>query len=68
MLMGLSGSGKSTLLRCVNRLIEPTSGTITIDDEDITLAEPDVIRDIRRKKSAWYFSASLCFHRTVLIM
>jgi glycine betaine/proline transport system ATP-binding protein len=66
-LMGLSGSGKSTLLRCVNRLIEPTSGTITIDDEDITLAEPDVIRDIRRKKVSMVFQRFALFpHRTVL--
>ncbi|RPJ51160.1 MAG: ATP-binding cassette domain-containing protein, partial [Chloroflexi bacterium] len=46
---GLSGSGKSTLLRCINRLIEPTSGKIFWDDVDITAAEGDDIRKIRRK-------------------
>src|SRR3954468_6246201 len=33
--MGLSGSGKSTLVRCLARLIEPTSGTLKIDGEDV---------------------------------
>ena len=34
--MGLSGSGKSTLVRCISRLIEPTSGTVKMDDVDVT--------------------------------
>ena len=34
-IMGLSGSGKSTLIRHINRLIEPTSGSIVVDGEDI---------------------------------
>ena len=34
-IMGLSGSGKSTLLRLLNRLIEPTSGKIFIDNQDV---------------------------------
>ena len=33
--MGLSGSGKSTLVRCLNRLIEPTSGSVFIDEENV---------------------------------
>src|SRR5512137_1180870 len=47
--IGLSGSGKSTLLRCINRLIEPTSGKIYWDDQDITAASGDEIRKIRRQ-------------------
>jgi len=47
--IGLSGSGKSTLLRCINRLIEPTSGRITWDDVDITTADATQLRRIRRQ-------------------
>jgi phosphonate transport system ATP-binding protein len=47
--IGLSGSGKSTLLRCINRLVKPTSGTILLDDVDITAANNDELRLIRRR-------------------
>ncbi len=48
-LIGLSGSGKSTLLRCVNRLVEPTSGRIVFDGVDVTAARGDELRHIRRR-------------------
>jgi phosphonate transport system ATP-binding protein len=48
-LIGLSGSGKSTLLRCINRLVEPTSGTITFDGLDVTAAQGAALRRIRRR-------------------
>jgi phosphonate transport system ATP-binding protein len=47
--IGLSGSGKSTLLRCINRLIEPTSGEIIWNQTDITKASDEDLRRIRRK-------------------
>jgi phosphonate transport system ATP-binding protein len=47
--IGLSGSGKSTLLRCINRLIEPTSGKVYWDDQDITAASGADLRRIRRQ-------------------
>jgi len=47
--VGLSGSGKSTLLRCINRLIEPTSGQILLEGIDVTAAQPDELRRIRRR-------------------
>lgn len=47
--IGLSGSGKSTLLRCINRLIEPTSGKILWNDIDITAAPTSQLRNIRRQ-------------------
>jgi phosphonate transport system ATP-binding protein len=46
--IGLSGSGKSTLLRCINRLIDPTEGRITWDDQDITAASAGELLRIRR--------------------
>ncbi|MFP4484244.1 MAG: phosphonate ABC transporter ATP-binding protein [Spirochaetaceae bacterium] len=46
--IGLSGSGKSTLLRCINRLIDPTEGTIHWNDQDITAARGEELRRIRR--------------------
>jgi phosphonate transport system ATP-binding protein len=46
--IGLSGSGKSTLLRCINRLIEPTSGQIILDGVDITKASGADLRRVRR--------------------
>ncbi len=47
--IGLSGSGKSTLLRCINRLIEPTEGRILWNDIDITAAQGEELRHIRRQ-------------------
>lgn len=47
--IGLSGSGKSTLLRCINRLIEPTSGKVIWNDIDITAAPVSELRNIRRQ-------------------
>jgi phosphonate transport system ATP-binding protein len=48
-LLGLSGSGKSTLLRCINRLVEPTSGRVIFSDTDVTLAAGKDLRRIRRR-------------------
>ncbi len=49
MIIGLSGSGKSTLLRCINRLIEPTEGTVLFDGRDVTAASRDDLRKLRRR-------------------
>src|SRR5437899_12049219 len=48
-IIGLSGSGKSTLMRCINRLVEPTSGKIWLDDEDVAAASQAQLRRIRLK-------------------
>src|SRR6266545_1161484 len=47
--IGLSGSGKSTLLRCINRLIEPTSGKIFWNGQDITSVSIAEMRKVRRQ-------------------
>lgn len=66
-IMGLSGSGKSTLIRCLNRLIDPTSGSIYIDGEDIAKADDKALREIRRKKIAMVFQNFALFpHRSIL--
>lgn len=65
--MGLSGSGKSTLLRCLNRLHEPTAGTIEIDGQDITALDRRSLMELRRNKFGMVFqSFALLPHRTVL--
>lgn len=47
--IGLSGSGKSTLLRCINRLLEPTSGRIIWNGKDITHLPQGELRTVRRE-------------------
>ena len=65
--MGLSGSGKSTLIRCLNRLYEPTSGQVLLDDEkDIVTADPKRLQEIRRTRMAMVFQHFGLFpHKTV---
>ena len=46
-IIGSSGSGKSTLLRCMNRLIEPTSGQVFFEGTEITTKEID-INEVRK--------------------
>ena len=47
--LGKSGSGKSTLIRCINRLVEPTEGSIFFGDDEITGASPSALRLLRRE-------------------
>jgi phosphonate transport system ATP-binding protein len=47
--IGLSGSGKSTLLRCINRLIEPTSGKVIWNDTEVTALSISEMRRVRRQ-------------------
>ncbi len=66
-IMGLSGSGKSTLIRLLNRLIEPSSGDIYIDDEDIAKMSKEELREVRRHKVNMVFQNFGLFpQRTIL--
>ena len=57
--MGLSGSGKSTMLRCINRLIEPTSGSIRVDGTEVTTLNHKQLLEFRRAKFGMVFQLSL---------
>lgn len=66
-IMGLSGSGKSTLIRLINRLIEPSGGSIFIDGEDLAKMDKQKLRETRRKKLSMVFQKFGLFpHRTIL--
>lgn len=66
-IMGLSGSGKSTLLRLLNRLIEPTAGSIEVDGKDVTSMSRRELRDLRRRDISMVFqSFALLPNRNVL--
>ncbi len=66
-IMGLSGSGKSTLVRCLSRLIESTSGSITVDGQDLRALDEKGLIDMRRNKMGMVFqNFALLPNRTVL--
>ena len=65
--MGLSGSGKSTLIRHINRLIEPTEGTVLVDGEDITKLNKADLLEFRRNKTGMVFQRFALFpHHNIL--
>ncbi len=65
--MGLSGSGKSTLVRHINRLLEPTSGKILINNQDVMQFDKDSLQELRNKKIGMVFqNFALMPHRSVL--
>jgi glycine betaine/proline transport system ATP-binding protein len=65
-IMGLSGSGKSTLVRLLNRLIEPSEGTVEVDGRDLRAVGEAELRSLRNRKVSMVFQHFALFpHRTV---
>lgn len=65
--MGLSGSGKSTMIRLINRLINPTTGSVYIDGADIAKMDKNALIQARRKKMSMVFQNFALFpNRTIL--
>ena len=65
--MGLSGSGKSTLIRCLSRLIEPTSGEVLLNGQNLLAMDEEELRQVRRGKISMVFQHFGLFpHRKVI--
>lgn len=64
--MGLSGSGKSTVIRMLNRLIEPTAGSVVIEGKDVQKLSAEELRSVRARTMSMVFQHFALFpHRTV---
>ncbi|WP_371136869.1 phosphonate ABC transporter ATP-binding protein [Falsiroseomonas sp.] len=65
-LIGPSGAGKSTLIRCVNRLVEPTTGRVMLDGEDLTALGSGALRRARRRMGMIFQEYALVERLTVM--
>ncbi len=65
-IIGPSGAGKSTLIRCVNRLVEPTSGTIVLDGVEVTAMSRREVRKVRRRMGMIFQEYNLVERLTVM--
>ena len=65
-LIGPNGAGKSTLVRCINLLERPTSGTVTVDGQELTSLSERELRQARKKISMIFQSFNLLMQRTCL--
>lgn len=65
-IIGSSGAGKSTLIRCINRLVEPTAGSIKLDDTDITAISRAELRRVRRRIGMIFQEYALVERLTVM--
>ncbi|MGQ9699807.1 MAG: phosphonate ABC transporter ATP-binding protein [Candidatus Bipolaricaulaceae bacterium] len=65
-LIGLSGSGKSTLLRCINRLVEPTSGQVFLNGVELTRLSASAMREVRSRIGMVFQQFNLVKRATVL--
>ncbi len=65
-IIGPSGAGKSTLIRCINRLTEPTAGSIVLDGEDVTTMSKSELRNARRDMGMIFQEFNLVERLTVM--
>lgn len=65
-IIGSSGAGKSTLLRCINRLIDPTSGRVEFDGKEVTKLGKRELRQIRRRISMVFQHYNLVYRSTAI--
>ncbi len=65
-LIGSSGAGKSTLLRCINRLVEPTAGSVLLDGVDATKVRGRALRIVRRRMAMVFQSYNLVYRSTAI--
>lgn len=65
-LIGPSGAGKSTLIRCINRLVEPTSGSIMLNDRDLAKVGRNELRRVRRRIGMIFQEYALVERLTVM--
>jgi phosphonate transport system ATP-binding protein len=65
-IIGPSGAGKSTLIRCINRLVEPTSGKIIVDNTDVTAQGQRQLRKTRRQMGMIFQEYNLVERLTVM--
>ncbi len=65
-LIGPSGAGKSTFIRCINRLVEPTSGRVRLNGEDITRLKGRALRRARRRMGMIFQEYALVERLTVM--
>ncbi|MEF2560472.1 MAG: phosphonate ABC transporter ATP-binding protein [Eggerthellaceae bacterium] len=64
--IGSSGAGKSTFLRCINRLIDPSEGSIVFDGEDITKMSKRELRNARRRISMIFQHYNLVYRSSAI--
>ena len=65
-IIGSSGAGKSTLLRCINRLIDPTEGSIVFDGREVTTLHGHELRKVRRSMGMVFQNYNLVYRRSAI--
>jgi len=65
-IIGPSGAGKSTIVRCINRLVEPTDGSIIFNGTDVVSLSDSEIRDVRKNIGMVFQEYSLVERLTVM--